>query len=55
MTIKTTLAALVFAALPGWAAAQCIGAEHAKTTAMTCADGYVIDAETGTCVEVTSS
>ena len=51
--LKTTLAALTLTLLPGLALAQ--GCSHAKTTAMSCADGTMPDAETGTCVPVTTS
>lgn len=51
--MKTSLAALALVLLPGLALAQ--GCNHAKTTAMSCADGMIPDAETGTCVPVTTS
>ncbi len=52
MTIKTTFAALFLMALPGLAIAQgCQGGGlHKDTTAMSCAEGSMIDPETGTCV-----
>ncbi len=51
--LKTALAALTLTLLPGLALAQ--GCDHAKSTAMSCADGMMPDAETGTCVPVTTS
>ncbi len=52
MKIKTTFAALFLMALPGLAFAQGCqgGAKHENTTAMSCAEGSMIDPETGTCV-----
>ena len=51
--LKTTLVALTLLLAPGIALAE--GCSHAKTTAMSCADGMQPDAETGTCVPVTTS
>ena len=50
---KTAFAALILAVLPGLALAQ--DCTRAKTTAMSCAEGMQPDAETGTCVPVTTS
>ena len=51
--LKTTLIALTMTLLPGLALAE--GCSRAKSTAMSCADGMMPDAETGTCVPVTTS
>ena len=51
--LKTAFVALTLTLLPGLALAE--GCSHAKTTAMSCADGMKPDAETGTCVPVTTS
>ncbi len=52
MTIKTTFAAVLLTVLPGLAFAQDCrgGAMHEDTTAMSCAEGSMMDHETGTCV-----
>jgi hypothetical protein len=55
MSIKTMLFAAVMAVLPGLSFAMCTGDSHASQEAMTCADGTQWDAETATCVPVTSS
>lgn len=54
MKIKTTLAALVLTLAPGIALAYgCNSATHQMdTTAMSCAEGTMMDLETGTCVPV---
>lgn len=54
MTIKTTFAALALMVLPGLAFAQGCNSDmlHETTTAMSCAEGTVMDDETGTCVPV---
>ena len=49
--IKTLLTAAVLAVTPILAAAMC---EH-EQRAMTCAQGFVFDAETGTCVALSTS
>ena len=49
--MKTTLAVLFIALMPGLAAAQCFG-HSAERQAMSCADGTMFDTETGTCVPV---
>ena len=51
--LKTTFVALTLLLTPGLALAQ--GCSEAKTTAMSCAEGMQPDAETGTCVPVTTS
>jgi hypothetical protein len=51
--LKTTLAALILTLAPGLAFAA--GCSMAKSTAMSCANGTMPDAETGTCVPVTTS
>ncbi|WP_172961072.1 hypothetical protein [Oceaniglobus roseus] len=53
MTIKTLLAASVLALAPGLAMAA--GCMFEKKTVMTCADGYVLDTATGTCVAQATS
>lgn len=50
MKIKTTLIATVLLLTPALAYAQCAGAHKASETAMSCAEGMVIDPETNTCV-----
>ncbi len=56
MTIKTTLAAFILVLAPGLASAQCFGDYHQpKQTAMSCAEGMIIDEETGTCVPLSIS
>lgn len=53
MKIKTTFAALLLTILPGLALAEgCRGDMMHDTTAMSCAEGSAMDAETGTCVPV---
>jgi hypothetical protein len=53
MTIKTILAAGLLAVAPSFALAMgCSFGEHTETTAMTCAEGAMLDEETGTCVPV---
>ena len=48
--IKTFLAAVALTVLPGLALAMgCSGYKHEQTV-MSCADGMVFDAQTGTCV-----
>jgi hypothetical protein len=54
MNIKMIMTVCVLALLPGLAAAQCNGASHEKTTAMSCAEGMTLDLETGVCVEITT-
>lgn len=49
--LKTLLTAAVLVATPFVAAAQCSHSQQA----MTCADGFVYDAETGTCVSSATS
>lgn len=52
MKIKMTLAALALTLSPGLALAyECNSSKYMmETTAMSCAEGSVMDAETGTCV-----
>ena len=52
MTIKTLLAAAALAFTPMLATAQCSHLE--EQTAMSCAEGYVHDAETNSCVVIAS-
>ncbi len=55
MSIKIILSAAVLAVLPGLSFAMCSGDSHSNQEAMSCADGTQWDAETATCVPVTSS
>ncbi|WP_191090116.1 hypothetical protein [Histidinibacterium aquaticum] len=50
--MKTAFTVFVLALLPGLAAAQCGGHDR---QAMSCAEGSIYDAETGTCEPVTTS
>ena len=56
MTLKTLLAALALTILPGLAAAA--GCSHgsptSETASMSCAEGTILDAETNTCVPLTT-
>lgn len=53
MKIKTTFAAFALMLLPGVALAyECNSTKMQETTAMSCAEGSVVDVETGTCVPV---
>ncbi len=52
--LKMTLAAMTLTLLPGLALAQDCGYTKA-TTAMSCAEGTMPDAETGVCVPVSTS
>jgi len=53
MKISTTLAAALLALTPSLGFAMgCHFDEHKADTAMSCAEGTVIDEETGTCVPV---
>jgi hypothetical protein len=49
MTLRTTLAALTLALLPGLAIARCTD-DHGKTSASVCAEGTIWDTTTQTCV-----
>ncbi len=51
--LKTACFALTLTLLPGLALAE--GCSHSNTTAMSCSEGAVPDAQTGTCVPVTTS
>ncbi len=57
MKIKTTLAVIALALTPGWALAKtgCSGMERIDTTAASCAEGFVWDSGTGTCIEQSTS
>lgn len=51
MKTKTTLAAALLALSPTFAFAMgCNSEKHMETTAMSCAEGMVMDAETNTCI-----
>ena len=53
MKTKTTLVAALLALSPTFAFAMgCSYGAHTETTAMSCAEGMVMDAETNTCVPV---
>ena len=53
MKIKTTALAALLALSPTFALAMGCGfGEHPETTAMSCAEGSVLDEESGTCVPV---
>ena len=51
---KIALAAITLVLLPGFAAASCFGT-HEPQQAMTCAEGFTLDGETGECVPVATS
>lgn len=55
MTVKTFLAAAVLAVLPGLTFAACTGAASHDQQAMSCAEGTQWDAQSATCVPITSS
>ena len=56
MTLKTFLTICVLGLSPTLALASPEGCSHGdRTEAMTCMEGFVIDATTGTCVEQVSS
>ena len=52
MKITTTLAAALLALTPSFAMAMCQWGDHKEETAMSCAEGTVMDEETGTCVPI---
>jgi hypothetical protein len=53
MKIKTTLVAALLALSPTFAFAMgCSHGAHTETTAMSCAEGHVMDDEKGTCVPI---
>ncbi len=55
MTIKTTFVALILVMSPGLAAAMgCQGGDHAKSAAISCAEGTMLDPDSGTCVPLTT-
>lgn len=52
MKTKTTLCALALSLAPTFSLAYgCMGSKAEPTTAMSCADGQVYDAETRVCVD----
>jgi hypothetical protein len=53
MTLKLALAALVLAALPAVATAQCTRGEQKMSTS-NCAEGQIWDAATQSCVDSTA-
>ena len=54
--MKTLLTALTLTVLPTFAFAMgCSFGSHETTAQMSCAEGTAFDAETGTCVPVTTS
>jgi hypothetical protein len=55
MTVKTLLSAAVLAVLPGLTFAMCAGEARHDEQAMTCAEGTQWDAQTATCIPVTTS
>lgn len=55
MTVKTILTAAVLAVLPGLTFAQCTGESRHDQQAMTCAEGTQWDAQTATCVPISTS
>lgn len=53
--LKTVLFAATLAALPSLSMAMgCNSLKHDTTTAMSCAEGTMMDADTGTCVPITT-
>lgn len=50
MKIKTTVVAALLALSPTFVLAEGCGWGHTETTAMSCAEGTVMDEESGTCV-----
>lgn len=54
MTLKTAMAAFVLALTPALASAECSWGKQEQIT-MSCADGTQYDAETQTCVPVSTS
>lgn len=54
MTLKITLTTLILVVAPGLAAAQCAGKAHSQSAAISCADGFMVDEETGACIEITT-
>lgn len=52
MTIKTLTAALVLTLMPALSLAQ--GCSHGKEASMSCGEGSVYDAATGTCTTINS-
>ncbi|PRY26739.1 hypothetical protein CLV78_101840 [Aliiruegeria haliotis] len=54
-TFKTALAAVCLAALPSLAIAEGCGWRHIDETASQCPDGHAYDAQSGSCVKLTTS
>lgn len=54
MKLTTALTALALLLAPSLSFAGCKG-DHSQQTAMSCAEGMMMDEETGTCVPVASS
>ena len=52
MTVKTMTTALILTILPTLSLAMGCSGEHREQTAMSCAEGMMIDEETGLCVPV---
>ncbi len=55
MTLKTILTAAILLLTPGLAVAQCMGGYHSTQTAMSCAEGTMMDEETGRCIPLSIS
>ena len=55
MTLKTLTAALALLLVPSLTLAMGCSSEAQSEEAMSCAEGSVMDAETGTCVPLTTS
>jgi hypothetical protein len=55
MNVKTLLAAAALAILPGLSFAMCSGDKAMDQQAMSCAEGTQWDAQTATCIPVTTS
>ncbi len=55
MNVKTLLAAAALAVLPGLSFAMCSGDKAMDQQAMTCVEGTQWDAQTATCIPMTTS
>jgi hypothetical protein len=56
MKIKTFIAAIALAMIPGWVLAQgCTHQETIGNSSASCAEGYIWDSEKSTCVVQASS
>ena len=55
MTVKTILTSAVLAVLPVLTYAQCSGEARLDQQAMSCTEGTQWDAQTATCVPITTS